>query len=175
MSVHTVFEYDASDHYQASRAVTRHTSTRYFVWGMAAVALALLVWNIGPMWSEYPLSTLFWSGLPYLLLGVFWVMFLPLMQRRAAKRLPEVDASVKGPQERTIDVDGYHSRGNGVSIDVPWHAMVRGVETDRYFLFFYNKQYAYYLPKRVLEPPQIVTVRELMQAGLGSRAQVRPA
>ena len=47
-----------------------------------------------------------------------------------------------------MDAAGYHSRGNGVALDIPWHAVARAIETDEFFLLFYNKQFAYYLPKR---------------------------
>lgn len=109
------------------------------------------------------------DALPWVIIGAFWLEFIPWLQRRAARKLPARDASVRGPQERAVDATGYHSRGNGVHLDVPWHAMVRGVETDQFFLFFYNKQCAYYLPKRALSETQCADVRALLRANLGER------
>lgn len=57
--------------------------------------------------------------------------------------------------------------------------MARAVESDRFFLFFYNKQCAYYLPKRALSNPQCAEVRALMKRagteGLASTISGSPA
>lgn len=47
MSVRVTFEYDARDHYEAARAVTRSTSARDLS-GVMAAALGLLVWRLTP-------------------------------------------------------------------------------------------------------------------------------
>ncbi len=175
MNVHTVFDYDPSEHYLGVRTVTRLTPLRYMQWVMVAVALGMLAWTVVPAWGEFPPMTIFWSALPWLVLTIFWITFFPFMQRRASRTLASRDASVIGPQERSIDAVGFHSRGNGVSLDVPWHAMARVVETDRLFLFFYNKRCAYYLPKRVLTPEQVTVVRELARTALRERAKLLSA
>jgi hypothetical protein len=174
MSVSTTFEYDPAEHYSASQAVFRRGTARYLRWGFVALAIVLLWWNVVRHWNDASLSMVLASALPYVLLGAFWLFYFPYAQRRAARKLPEVDASVRGPQTRGVDVDGFHTRGNGVSLDVPWHAMVRGEETDRFFLFFYAKQLAYYIPKRVLSPSETGDVRGLMREHLGERATLRP-
>jgi hypothetical protein len=51
--------------------------------------------------------------------------------------------------------------------------MVRGIETAKFFFFFYNKRMAYYVPKRALDSRQIDEVRDLMRQGLGDRAILR--
>jgi hypothetical protein len=173
MSVAATFDFDATEHYRATRAVTRYSSVRYFTWGFAALALGMLAWNILPVLGEADTLTLFFSALPWLLLGAFWLTFIPMLQRRGARKLPERDASARGPQERIVDDAGFHSRGNGVALDVPWHAMARAVETDEFFLFFYNKQCAYYFPKRVLSPADVSAVRGLARAALGDRASLQ--
>jgi YcxB-like protein len=172
VAVTSVFEFDSSEYYRALRVVSRHTAARWVSWGFAALALVLAVLAIRDGWWRTSPVALFLNALPWVLLGVFWVVFLPVSQRWAARRLPKRDASVRGPQERTVDADGFHSRGNGVALDVPWHAMLRGVESDEFFLFFYSKQLAYYLPKRVLSSTQIGEVRAMMRSGLGGRARL---
>ncbi|HET6680357.1 MAG TPA: YcxB family protein [Gemmatimonadaceae bacterium] len=173
MSITATFAFDPSEHYRAARAVTRYTPMRYVPWGFAALALGILVWNVLPAVGEAEPLTVFSIALPYLLLGVFWLTLIPLSQRRAARKLPERDASARGPQERVVDETGFHSRGNGVALDIPWHAMVRAVETEEFFLFFYCKQCAYYVPKRVLAAPQLSEVRDLARAALADRARLR--
>lgn len=167
------FEYDPREQYRASRAVARFTSTRYVAWVFAAGALLLLYWNVLRFWGEYPALTLFWSGLPWLLLAGFWLGLMPWTQWRAAQKLPRVDPSVIGPQVREVNDSGFRSEGNGVVLELPWHAMHQAVETEEFLLFFYSKQLAYYLPKRVVAPPALAELRLLMQAKLGSRARNR--
>jgi len=177
MGVSATYEYDPSEHYRAMRAVTSLTPFRWvgrvcFVLlpaGMLALA-ALSAHATG-----HGVATAVLGVLPYVLLCFFWGALIPMSQRRRAKRLPKLDASVRGLQERQVDGEGYHSRGNGVALDIPWHAMTKAVETDQLFLFFYNWQCAYYLPKRSLGPAQVRDVRAFARAGLGARARVLPA
>ena len=174
MNVSTTFDFDAAEHYRATRVVTSRSSMRYVVWGFVALSPVVLAWNVLPHLDDASPGDLLLSALPWILMPVFWLAVLPMLQRRAAHRISTRDASVRGPQTRIVDVEGYHSRGNGVSVDVPWHAMARGAEVEQFFLFYYNKQFAYYLPKRVLSPADIVTVRALMRERLQDRAEVRP-
>jgi hypothetical protein len=114
MSVHTVFEFAPADHYQAARAVTRFTPSRYLVWVATAAALAMAAWTAREV-------------------------------------------------------------GNVVRLDVPWRAMTRALETDRFLLFFYNKQTAYYIPKRTLTPAQLGDARAYMRDALLERAVLQSA
>ncbi len=165
MSVTVTYDFDPKEHYKAARAVTRLTWFRWVPWIAAAIVLLLLAVEVFlPHWGEYDAWELFMTSLPWLLLGVFWIALLPWSQRRGARRIAKRDPSVRGPQERTIDEAGYHALGNGVRVEVPWHAMAKAVESDRFFLFFYNKQCAYYIPKRVLSDSQSADVRTLMKA-----------
>ena len=165
MSVTATYDFDPKEHYQAARAVTRLTWFRWVPWiAVGIVLLLVLVEVVLPHWGEFDAWELFLTSLPWLLLGVFWIALIPWSQRRAARKLAKRDPSVRGPQKRSVDAAGYHSLGNGVRVEVPWHAMARAVETDRFFLFFYNKQCAYYIPKRALSDPQCAEVRTLMEA-----------
>lgn len=172
MSISATQQYDPTEHYLASRAVSRGTPRQFILWGFGALSVLLLVWHIASTWGERPPLAVLAGALPYFILACFWFVFIPFSQRRAARKLPETDASIRGLHTRTVDDRGFHFRGNDVVLDVPWHAMQRAKETDDFFLFFYNKQCAYYLPKRALTSAQIGEVRALMQEGLGDRAQV---
>jgi len=175
MSVTARYGFDPAEHYQAARAVTRLTWFRWLPWIAGGIVfIYVLVDVVLPGWGDRDALSLFIEASPYLLVGAFWIALLPWSQRRAARKLVKRDPSVRGPQERSVDALGFHSRGNGVNLDVPWHAMARAVETDRFFLFFYNKQCAYYIPKRALSDTQCDEVRTLMRgAGMeGATARV---
>jgi YcxB-like protein len=171
MSVAATYEFDWQEHYRASREVARRMWTRWISWGFAAVALILATLNYFAAAGRASALSIFLNVLPWLVVGAAWVALIPYMQRRAAKKLPSRDSSVQGLQTRALDATGYHSRGNSVALDIPWHAMLRAVETADFFLFFYNKQCAYYFPKRVLSATEIEKARMLLKDGLGDRAQ----
>lgn len=85
------------------------------------------------------------TALPWALLSAVWLTLglVPLaMWSRHAR--------VAGRHERTLDDAGLHVRAGGVSIDLPWHAMARTIETPEFFLFYDAQGRAHYLPKRGL-------------------------
>jgi YcxB-like protein len=173
MSVSATYEYEPAEHYRALRTITNLTPFRWMIpvcVGLPVVLFGLLLWAA---WARGDsLASTAWEVSPYVALILFWALIIPISQRRRAKRLPTLDASVQGPQERRVDADGYHSRGNGVGVDVPWHALKKVVETDQFFMFFYNWQCGYYLPKRTLGPSEVAEVRQLVQVGMGDRARL---
>jgi hypothetical protein len=172
MTVTATYDFDCREHYRATREVARRIWTRWLGWGFAAVALVLALLNYRAAAGRASALSVLLNVLPWIVLGAFWLGMIPLLQWRAAKKLAQRDASVQGRQERIVDSAGYHSRGNGVALDIPWHAMVRGVETTDFFLFFYNKQCAYYFPKRVIDGAQIASMRSLTREGLGDQAEL---
>jgi hypothetical protein len=172
MAVETTFDYKPREHYRALRAVTRLTSSRYWSFAFLLFAVAMLGWTVLPNLDVATPSELLWSALPWVLLGAFWVGITPFLLWRAAKKLPERDPSAIGPQLRVVDENGYHSLGNGVSVDIPWHAMLKAAETPEFVLFFYNKQCAYYIPKHSLAADKLAELRRLTRANLGARAAV---
>jgi hypothetical protein len=172
MAVSATYDFDWREHYRASREVARRIWTRWLGWGFAALALVLAALNYRAAAGRVSALSVFLNVLPWIVLGGVWLAMIPFMQWRAAKKLPTRDASVQGPQIRSLDSTGFHSVGNSVALDIPWHAMVRAVETSDFFLLFYNKQCAYYFPKRVLNRAQVDEARTLLQSGLGDRAQI---
>ena len=172
MGITAAYSYDPGEHYRATRAVTRFTSMRWVVRGAVLLGVGMAAWVVYRGRNDGdPVASLV-AAAPYVLLALFWAGFPPYFQRRAARKLPERDPSIRGEQERRVDAAGYHAAGNGVHLDIPWHAMARGVEEPEFFLFFYNMQCAYYLPKRVLSAADCAEVRRFMRAGLGAQAQL---
>lgn len=173
LSITTTFEHEPAQHYRLLRAMTRETPLRWMPAVFAGLLLLLIVLG---SWGAMLRGRSFWSVLvdavPYLLLAAFWLVLIPWSQRRRASRLPQLDASMQGPQVRALDAAGFHSRGNGVSLDVPWHAFKRAVETPEFFLLFYNWQCAYAIPKPGLAADEVRAARELLQANLGERARL---
>ena len=56
-----------------------------------------------------------------------------------------------------------------------WDALVEAAETDEFFLFYYSKKCAYYLPKRVVGGPEDQAVlRAFIRQHAGTRAKGLP-
>src|SRR5579864_6544945 len=175
MSVRAVFEFDPSEHYRASRAVTRLTPARYYSWASLALAIVLVAWALMWLASGQTLRDQLVILLPWVAIAIFWAGIIPFTQWRLARKLSKRDPSVLGAQERIVDSEGYHSRGNGVALDIPWHVLHKVVETDAFFLFFYNKRCAYYVPKRAISVEEVAAVRKLSRAALKDRARLSVA
>jgi hypothetical protein len=168
--VTTVFDFDPTEHYAALRAVTKQTPFRWLPLGAVLVFGSLFGISALSSWGSADPWTLIRGALPWALLLFFWLFLFKWLRRWQSKAVAKRDPSVRGPQERTVDEQGFHSRGNGVSVDVPWHALQRAVETEDFFLFFYTWQCAYYLPKRTLSSTQVEEVRRHTHVGLGERS-----
>jgi hypothetical protein len=175
MPVSVTFEFDPQEHYRATRAVTRQLWTRWIPVGAVVLIVTFLAFDILGSWRDAERSQVFARSLPWVLLAMFWAVLLPAGQWWQARRLAKVDPSAVGLQARAVDEAGFHSRGNGVSIDVPWHAIRRVLETEEHFLFFYTRQCAYYITKARLTPQQTAQVREYAAAGARGRAELRGA
>ena len=173
MSITASFEYDPKEWYAASRAVTRSTHWRWTI-----PLFSVLIPAIGFVlsldhWDVMTPSARFWSSLPWLLLFLFYIALIPVMQRRRVQRLKTDEPTVRGTQSRTVDETGFHVRGHGFAQDLAWGELHRVVETDRFFLFFYNKRCAHVMPKRVLSSDEVAGARTLIAQRIGERARLQ--
>jgi hypothetical protein len=95
----------------------------------------------------------------------------PRIQRRRYRRLYAETPATRGPQVYRFDADGLMMTGGVAAITLGWNAIVEADETDELFLFFFNKQGAYYLPKRAIGGAPVESeLRELLRTHLGDRA-----
>jgi len=172
MSVRAVFKFDPSEHYCALRAVTRLTPARYYSWASLALAIVLVAWALMSLASGQTLRDQLVIILPWVVLAIIWAGIIPFTQWRLARKLSKRDPIVIGTQQRIVDSEGYHSRGNGVALDIPWHVLYKVVETDAFFLFFYNKRCAYYVPKRAISVDEVAAVRKPSRSALNDRPRL---
>jgi hypothetical protein len=170
--VTTVFDFDPAEHYAALRAVTKQTPLRWLPLGTLLFVGTMVMLSVGLSWERADGWTIIRGALPWALLLIFWLFLFKWLQRRQASVVAKRDPSVRGPQERSVDEQGFRSRGNGVAIEVPWHAIQRAVETTDFFLFFYTWQCAYYVPKRTLSSMQVDETRQHARSALVDRAQL---
>ncbi len=171
-SVSTTSPYDAREHYRAIRATSRETPIRFIPPVMLLFVVAMLVTIVAGSWSREAWTDTARSALPWVLLVLFWSFLLPASQRWQAYAAGKRDPSKQGPQERSVDENGFHARSNGLNTDIGWQMFRRAVETEEFFLFFMSWQCAHYLPKRGLSEEQLGIVRKHTRAALGDRARL---
>lgn len=162
MNVTVEFTFDAAEHRRASFAVMRTLPTRWMGPVVAVPFLAFGIWPVLAGRRELTPWTVVVSALPWVLLAAVFAFLTPIAVWATARRIARHDPSARGVQRRSLDATGLRSTGNGVSLDLPWHAIERCVETEAFFLFFYTKQLAYYLGKSHLSAEQCDTVRALI-------------
>jgi hypothetical protein len=165
MSVTAQFEFDRDEYQSALRETWAFNPGRWVLPVMGIVVPAVMLWvAVGQYWGEINAKAAIVSAVPWLMLSAFYLSMLPLMQRAAARRALENDPALRGVQVRTVDEAGVQVVGAGFAQQLLWADLVRAVETDHFFLFFYNKRVAHYLPKRVLTESELHQVRVLITA-----------
>ena len=129
------------------------------------VAFGLLFIRLGTPWQE-----LWLLGIVVLGLGLVQVV-LPIVQRRQLRRTYADTPSLRGPQVYRFSDSGLAITGGASSTTLGWDSLVEALETEEFFLFYYSKLAAFYLPKRVTsDAGQRSALRELVRTHLGSRA-----
>jgi hypothetical protein len=173
MAVMAQFDFDSHEYYRVLLAAWRQDPNRWFVWAFGLGVPATIIWlNVGRHWDEVRPWEAFWSVLPWVLLGAFYLLLVPTVYRTAARKALANDPSLRGPQSRSVDENGLHVRGASFAQDFAWSDIVRVVETPDFFLFYYNRRAAHYVPKRVLDAAGIEQVRALVRSKLSHRATV---
>jgi hypothetical protein len=137
---------------------------------VAMIVIIMLIALLGAMTEGLEAVLSLW---PWAILAVAWVLFLTVVPPwLSAWQVSRNDPSIKGELTHHLTEDGYHIRGSAVNVDVKWPGVLRLVETNEFFLVFWSKAGAYYLPKRVVPADTIQLLRDVFVRELGDRACV---
>lgn len=159
------FEFDSMEYYRALRAMLRRNPVRWVIPIMGIFVPGYFIWTyVISIWDRVSLSAAVANGLPWVLLGAFYLSLVPLMNRRSARRALKNNPSLRGPQTRVVDERGLEIQGANFLQRLSWTDIVRTDETEEFFLFFYNQRMAFYVPKRCLSETDIEIVRSLISA-----------
>ncbi len=165
------FSFDAAQHLRAQREVNRRWKYRWTLWAFGIGFPAIMfAWGVLPNWSRINSWYLFLNLLPWLLLSAFFLALIPIQQRRAARKLAKTDPTLQGLQRRFVDDAGLHMVAPGLSLDLAWTTMQNVVETDEFFLFYYNTRCAYYIPKAGMESGADEATRQIIRTHAGGKA-----
>lgn len=163
MSITAQFEFDEIEYRQAL-----HEMLGPLRWTLPVGAIVLSVvalWlGVFRHWAEVSLGDAILTGLPWVLLGAFFLSLTPLLSRAKARKALELDPSLNGTQRHTVGDAGLQIRGAGYSPSLTWTDLERVTETKHFFLFFQDKRVWHYIPKRVLSDVERDEVRNLIQA-----------
>jgi hypothetical protein len=165
MSLNATFSFDPWERYRVMRALARGSRSTRIFHGLALFLLLLLLftWLYNHSLSA---SSLWYFGIFVMLIFVG----LPLMQLRMAFK----SRTVHGPPHTfhglELNDTGIRSYCDHTSSEFHWAAIHKARETAEFFLVYYARECAFYLPKRALDAEQIPKVRELLESHLGERA-----
>jgi hypothetical protein len=139
-----------------------------FFLGLPAILVILPV-LLGQDWAEYMSEN--WH---LLIVGpLLAVVGFPLMWLWTLHSHRKASPSSQGTQSYRIDDRGVELFGALYRTSLDWAAITRVVETSEFFLLYFGKQAAYFLPKRVLGEPERNQVRELARANVRGKVLVQ--
>ena len=169
--------WDFGEHVRALRAVDGVTIrlrpwARVFRIAFPFVLIVVLSGSVLRGAASQPPLVLVLSLLPYLLLVGLWLGFAFWGQfYLAARRTRQLDPSTRGVLTRTLTADGFRIDGTGQAVDLRWEGIHSAVETSEFFLIFFNRLCAYYIPKRLIRSPQELSeMRGFLRSRLAERA-----
>jgi hypothetical protein len=165
------FRVDPAETVRASRLLSRRgvvrgvlARTQWMVWPML-VLLAMLYRHNGVPWRD---MWLLFATAAFLALLSFGA---PILQRRQLARAYAASRILREPQVYEFTPERLNIQGGPAATTLAWNAIVEADETDEFFLLFFGKRSAYYLPKRVVPADQHPTLRQLLRDALGDRAR----
>ena len=161
------FQIDSAETVRASRVVRRRQRFAWIAWAVWPVLVGLAALYLA---SGVPWQNLWLLGLVALfLLTLQWLT--PRIQRWQLRRAYAETPNLRGPQVYQFSDAGLSITGGAATTTLGWDSFVEVAETDEFFLFFYSKQCAYYVPKRAVGKGIYQrALRGLLRAKLGRRA-----
>lgn len=142
---------------------------RGIVWrvlGWTLVALVTLLFLFAAFIGE--LAVLLLKLAPWLLqLLIWWVLVRSGIGWLLAWRIRRLDPNVSHPHIHTIAQSGLKVQLHTADMELRWSGMFKVRELPDFFLFYYSKRSAYYLPKRSIGDPKVIDqVRVLIRERL---------
>jgi hypothetical protein len=161
------FYLDPAETVRASRLVLQRARFAWmhrFTWPLL-LGLAVLSLATGHSWRDLQLL-----GIVALLLGSLQLL-APIIQRWQIRRSYAEMPTAREAQVFHISGAGLKMSAGTASTTIGWDVVLEARETREFFLFFFAKRRAYYLPKRAVggaEDQRIL--RDSLRTALGSRA-----
>jgi hypothetical protein len=133
---------------------------------IGGVVIFLAVIALGLLRTHRPLLATIVDLAPYFFIIALWIGMLwalPALAARAFRRNP----MYQGDFTMEITDEEIRVTGPQTTWHTRWSGIVRAIETPAYFLFFYSKDCAQFLPKHAVPPADLPGLRTLLKAHLG--------
>ncbi|MDH5761192.1 MAG: YcxB family protein [Gemmatimonadota bacterium] len=154
-------------------------ATRAVMWRSGASVLNILL--LGGMWAYFgllpwiramanPGGSAVVRGILAVLLGTAFVALFFLEPRLNARRALASPLSRGRLQEVGISPEGVRTRGPIAECEIGWEAVRRSRETERFFLVFFSRSSAFYIPKAEFDDSTMDRLRRL----LSEHSEFRP-
>jgi hypothetical protein len=132
--------------------------------GGVVIFLAVIAWGV--LQTDRPLLATILNLAPYVVIIAFWIGLLwalPALAARTFRRNP----MYQGDFTMELTDEEIRMTGPQTTWHTRWSGIVRAMETPAYFLFFYTKDAAQFLPKHAVPPADLPGLRTLLKAHLG--------
>jgi hypothetical protein len=161
------FHLDPAETVRASRLVLQRggfARLRWLVWPLL-LGMAMLYLATGYSWRDLQLL-----GIAALFLGSLELL-APIIQRWQVRRTFAEMPTARETQVFRFSDTGLQMSAGASSTTVGWDVVQEARETREFFLLFFAKRRAYYLPKRAVGSADDQRIlRDLLRTALGSRA-----
>jgi hypothetical protein len=167
------YSWDRREHVRASREVIRHARSAPFwrhltVAGLVAgVGLALYASVDG---SPIAGGLAGWA----FIVAVWMLLFRWVLPWANAWQAARNDPATRGEIHQSVDEGGFTVHASGQNVRLEWSAIPSVRETRGFFLVFFSRECAYYLPKRAMSGNDCNAVRDTFRRFLPGRAHVDP-
>ena len=155
------YDFDVTPQLAASVQKALAARLRWYRWLQYAYAMFPLLfvglsWFVRRSLGAAIIDNWFWI----VALPLFGFVVLPWLTRRAFRRRFRSNPMLGGERSLTLREDGLAMESRAGSAVVRWPALLRVVESDEHFLFYYTPQCAYYLPRMAVPEDEFAAVRE---------------
>jgi UDP-N-acetylmuramyl pentapeptide phosphotransferase/UDP-N-acetylglucosamine-1-phosphate transferase len=144
---------EAHDLFVANEKWTRRMSRRTMPWmGGLILLLSIVVLSFGKDRIV---------GVPFALMGAYF-LYCGFALRRFFRKLYRKDQRYQHEITADISEDGVHVVTPSADTQMKWSAIVRFLESDKIFLFFYAAWSFSVVPKRAFAPGEIESFRDML-------------
>jgi hypothetical protein len=144
---------EAHDLFRANEEWTRRMSRRTMPW-MGGLIILLSIVNLSFGKDHF-------VSVPFGLMGVYF-LYCGFALRRFFRKLYRKDQRYQHEITADISEDGVHVVTPTADTQMKWSAIVRFLESDEIFMFFYAEWVFSVVPKRAFAPGEINQFRELL-------------
>ena len=155
-------------HVRAERAIWAHRSKR--ARGLLAFALFLPLFGLamavgtgrGAQYGLYMAMFVLVGA------GIGWLVGPRVNMRVRARRFQKTCLPDHEQQTAMLSDHGMEIGSTSASTKIKWSVFKRWVETDDFFLLYFDRVTGYYLPKSAATPATVATARALISGGIGA-------